>query len=95
MNPNRSSKAAWLGWLAFVLLVAAIAVPRVSTLQAEIHEQPRPQAFLSGAERSEAVLKEIAETLRRIDGRLERLEKAIYADQPPGQEAQGPMTKAQ
>jgi|GEM_PF-6726081 len=46
--------------------------------RAEGRAQPTPRAFLSGGERSEIILREIAETLRRIDGRLERLEKAVF-----------------
>lgn len=45
---------------------------------------PAPRAFLSGGERSEIILREIAETLRRIDGRLERLEKAVFEAEPAG-----------
>lgn len=38
---------------------------------------PAPRSvFTSGAQRSEVVLREIADTLKRIDARLERLEKA-------------------
>ncbi len=44
---------------------------------------PPARAFLSGGERSEIVLREIAEILRRIDGRLERLEKAVFEEAVP------------
>jgi hypothetical protein len=44
-------------------------------LQAEVRETTPRAAFQAGSERSEAVLKEIAATLKTIDGRIERLEK--------------------
>ncbi len=48
---------------------------------------PPPRAFLSGGERSEIILREIADTLRRIDSRLERLEKAVFEAEPAGTSA--------
>jgi hypothetical protein len=62
---------------------AAIALVAVQLIQwppkahADIQEGPKPEAFLSGGARSEIVLKEMAETLRRIDTRLERFERAL------------------
>lgn len=43
--------------------------------QAEVRETTPRAAFQAGSERSEAVLKEIAATLKTMDGRLERIEK--------------------
>jgi hypothetical protein len=47
-------------------------------VQAEVRERPR-EAFKSGGERSEIVLKEVLATLNRIDARLERFENAMRA----------------
>lgn len=59
---------------------------------AEGRNPPPPRAFLSGGERSEIILREIAEILRRIDGRLERLEKAVFeAAEPAGSSAGEPV----
>ena len=43
--------------------------------RAEVRETTQRATFLAGSERSEAVLREIASTLKRMDGRLERIEK--------------------
>jgi hypothetical protein len=53
-------------------------------VQAEVRERPR-EAFKSGGERSELVLREVLATLNRIDARLERFENAMRAaaQQPP------------
>lgn len=42
---------------------------------AEVRETTPRVAFQAGSERSETILKEIAATLKTMDGRLERLEK--------------------
>ncbi len=82
-NPRPSCwpRPASTGWLAFAALAAAVlafGVRSAPDAQAEIREQPAPRAFLSGGERSEILLREISGTLKRIDGRLERLERAVY-----------------
>jgi hypothetical protein len=43
--------------------------------RAEVRETTPRAAFQSGSERSETVLREIAATLKRMDGRWERIEK--------------------
>ncbi|MCR4411419.1 MAG: hypothetical protein NUV77_03215 [Thermoguttaceae bacterium] len=77
----RKPRSAWTGWLVLAALVAAVvafSAPSVPDALAEVREQPAPRAFLSGGERSEILLREISETLKRIDSRLERLERAVY-----------------
>lgn len=64
------------------LLVAAGAVvgwllPAEPPALAEVRRTAPTQPFQSGAQRSEVVLREIATTLRAIDGRLARLEKTV------------------
>jgi len=73
--PRRFAACAALAGLAFLL---AIAWPRETpTVGADIRESPPRETFLSGGARAEIVLREMAETLRRIDGRLERFEQAL------------------
>ena len=40
-------------------------------------EEPTRQAFLAGSERALPILQEMSETLKQIDGRLEKIEKAV------------------
>ena len=62
-----------------LLVVMAFALGQVMQVPAQMRspfENPPPrQHFLSGAERSEQVLRDIAATLKQIDRRLERLEQ--------------------
>jgi hypothetical protein len=51
--------------------------------QAEPRKLPPREAFLSGSERSEVVLQDIKGILERIDGRLQRFEKAQAVPVPP------------
>ena len=77
-------------------LVLAMAWPRPTpTLGGDIRELPPRETFLSGGERSEAVLKEMSETLRRIDGRLEHFERALRdATEQPGDPSPAPQPPA-
>ncbi len=64
--------------LAAIVMLLGVASPRPqSSVHAEVREAPAREAFLSGGARSEIVLKEILETLKQIDGRLERFEAAL------------------
>jgi hypothetical protein len=76
-----------LAALAALGLILALAWPRPTPiLGGDIRELPPREAFLSGGARSEIVLKEISETLRRIDLRLERFERALRdATERPGE----------
>jgi len=47
-----------------------------SDSEAGVRTPPPRSVFTSGAQRSEKILREIADTLKRIDARIERLEKA-------------------
>lgn len=62
----------------FLLLVVAVLCGSLmrTDLVAGVKTPPPRTAFKSGAQRSEIVLREIADTLKRIDARIERLEKA-------------------
>ncbi|MEZ6052684.1 MAG: hypothetical protein R3C02_15065 [Planctomycetaceae bacterium] len=77
LKPSRSSKLTTV----LLLLACGFLIGRStfdsSIVQADVRETPRREAFQSGDERSVAILNEISSTLKRIDGRLERLERAI------------------
>lgn len=47
-----------------------------ATAQAELTPTKGREAFKAGSERSEGTLKEIAETLKRIESRVEKIEQA-------------------
>jgi hypothetical protein len=49
-------------------------------LMADVRRSPERPTFLAGGERSEIVLKEISETLTRIDGRLEKMQALLAKD---------------
>jgi len=72
----------------FALAFAVAAVCGVLVMQpasdvhGEVRPTPVPESFKSGGERSEIVLREISETLKRIDARLAKIE-AIAAERRP------------
>ncbi len=77
MRNNQVGKGAWGALLAGGCLASAIALgyaPGAGVATAEVRNETPREAFKSGGERSELVLREMSETLRRIDGRLERME---------------------
>ena len=73
-------------WLAgAMLLCVAVVSDRYashSAAHAEVRKPTTRQAFLSGSERSEQVLREISQTLKSIDARLARIEKLAAMPQP-------------
>lgn len=70
--PNARLLALAVG-ASLVVLAQAVA----PTADAEVRRQTAPQAFSSGAMRSEQVLRDIKDVLVRIDTRLARIEKDI------------------
>lgn len=73
-----------------LLSLAAAAIGWALAANAEVRRTaPAPQAFRSGAQRSEEVLREIAATLRSIDARLARVEATVgrLANSPGGRRA--------
>jgi transposase len=83
-RPSRPGWALGAAMAVALVLLVAFALRWPSAVQGEIRESARPEAFLSGGARSEIVLKEIHETLRRIDARLERFERALRESEPEG-----------
>jgi hypothetical protein len=84
MTSNRLSswmQSRWAWLLAGVLLAALFTTgPRwPGAARADVTEEPPQKQFLSGGARSEIVLREISDTLKRIDARLERMENAVKA----------------
>lgn len=68
---------------ALLLLIAAAAVFKCGAdcgserrAQAEVQSSKPPTAFKSGGARSEIVLREIADMLKTMDARLEKIEQA-------------------
>ncbi|MCA9076292.1 MAG: hypothetical protein KDA93_14780 [Planctomycetaceae bacterium] len=80
--PLKKTSPAWsrVATIGLVLL-AGYFMGRVtsgpSIAHADVRQTPRREAFQSGDELSVGVLKEISATLKRIDGRLERMEQQI------------------
>ncbi|MBC8876541.1 MAG: hypothetical protein H8E44_44500 [Planctomycetes bacterium] len=50
-----------------------------AAIGADSHKNPSPPMFLAGSERTIPILQDIAATLKRIDTRLDRLEKWVQA----------------
>lgn len=92
---SRLGVKTWGCLVAAALLAGTVCLGLPSSIpdaRAQGRSPPAPRAFLSGGERSEIILREIAETLRRIDARLERLEKAVFEGEPasaPASDAAG------
>ena len=61
--------------------VLGSAARQPNVVQADIRRTPNRPAFQSGSERSETVLREIASTLKRIEGRIERFERSVSTKQ--------------
>ena len=77
----RTPRNAW-GRAALLMLCVAVTVAAVLTLRpaavvrADITSDPPREQFKAGGERSEIVLKDILAVLKKIDARLEHIEKA-------------------
>ena len=79
---NTSKNPARVRLLAAAALVAAASfwnLQAYDPAQAEVREGQKREAFMSGGARSELVLRDIHETLKQIDRRLERFENAMRA----------------
>ena len=55
--------------------LAGIAAAPSASVRAEVTEEPRREAFKAGGVLNEPVLREIAATLKRIEARVDRIEK--------------------
>ncbi len=76
----RWAKNPWIAWCGAAVAAVLLATndPHLSTTaQGDVRETAPQGQFLSGGARSEIVLKEIAEILKRIDQRRDRFEKAL------------------
>lgn len=77
---NLISRISWrnrsLRGLAIGLVAVLIGMPIGTWVSAvgEIRKTAPPEAFKAGDERNEVILREILAVMKRIDGRLERLE---------------------
>jgi hypothetical protein len=79
-------RAKWLLPAGLAFVVGAVwgsgAVPWSATARAEVREETSREHFLSGSERSEIVLKDIAGILSRIEERVARIEESLSEDRP-------------
>lgn len=69
----------WLGTLALavtLLTVTVLGAWQRGAARADVRKAAPQRSFQSGGARSTVVLQEIATTLRRIDARLERIDRA-------------------
>ncbi len=62
-------------------LALGSAARQPDVVQADVRGTPSRPAFQSGSERSEIILREIASTLKRIEGRIERIERSVSTKQ--------------
>lgn len=84
MKIKSTIRAAMLGALLVAAFAAGSLIQPIAALHAQarfsgVQVSPQPQAMQSGGARAVPVLDEILATLRRIDGRLERLEAKVLA----------------
>lgn len=86
MADNRCSRS-WQMLLvlggAVVGYVAGQSGSGFDSARAEVRETTPRVAFQAGSERSESILREIAATLKTMDGRLERFEKVVGEKKTP------------
>jgi len=80
-HPNSAIKKIRNSFPSLIVLAIGYMLGTASTVatstHADIRKTPSRQAFKSGSERSEAVLREIASTVKRMDTRLARIEKSV------------------
>ena len=57
--------------------LASLGSVRMPTVQAEVTETPRREAFKAGDVLNKSVLREIAATLKRIEAKMEKVEKNL------------------
>lgn len=79
-GPGHNRRGWW--WSLAILCVGYVAGSAggpSAAYTADVRKVPPRQAFQSGGERSETVLREIAATLKQMDERLEHIEKAVAA----------------
>lgn len=76
LQRNRHHLARYFPALILIAVSTLVATVMRTDSIAGVKTPPPRTAFKSGAARSEVILREISDTLKRIDARLERLEKA-------------------
>ncbi len=78
---SKSAWAAGCGLVALLMLLVSAWPRGTPTASGDVREEPRRETFLSGGARSEIILREMNEVLKRIDARLERFERALQETQ--------------
>jgi hypothetical protein len=80
MDARNQRNWKWIGGIMLALFAGYVAGQSSRTtgvLQADVTELPRREAFMAGGERSELVLREISATVKKMDLRLENIERAV------------------
>lgn len=57
-----------------------VMLPATTPANASVRKSTPPEAFKSGSQLSVPLLREMAKTLERIDGRLQRIEQAVLRE---------------
>ena len=91
---HRIRVLAHLGWIALIVLLVLFVGTRFRpqpAVRAGVREITPRESFLAGDQRSLPILQDISATLRQIDARLAKIEKAVATavgrdgrSQPPG-----------
>ena len=80
---GRIGRVFWLGAFLLGTFWAGTWLNRPASLRADVRETPPKEAFLAGGERAVPILQEISATLKRIDARLAKIEKAVVPAKKP------------
>ena len=97
-NLFRTPRNAWgraaLLMLCVVVTVAAVQMLRPATVvRADVTSEPPRDQFKAGGERSEIMLREILTVLKKMDARLEHIEKAAGDAAKTGRTSAKPATQ--
>jgi len=74
---RQQGRLARLAGVGLILAAGYLAGQTAGPSRADVTELPRREAFLAGGERSEIVLRDVLTVLKRIDARLETIEKKV------------------
>lgn len=87
---RRLTKIKWrlallIGMVGMAGMGIGVMLPATAPANPSVHRSAPPEAFKSGSQLSVPVLREMAQTLQRIDGRLQRIEQAVLKAAADGQ----------
>ena len=84
---NAWVRAAWLMLTVLITVSAVQALRPANEVRGDITSEPPREQFKAGGERSEVVLREILAVLKKMDARLEHIEKAASDSTKAGRPA--------